>query len=296
MTIRFVLEVPRSEAAGAVAVIDRAADAEITVAQNVEGLEASEATGDLSVTAESLDIVDELYQWQAQLDTNPPIFINIADGERYRLNAYDAASLKHALAAHLDTASAPPPAPPIQYAASRAGNLIFEVPFGGRMSDGPALVSAESMIKLERFDHVALRVQDLARAERFYHSFFGMDVVYRAYREDGRWEQVDETFDWSRSIHEGPFPEIVRMENGPVAIVLIAYGMAQPVYENRIDHLSVVVAPEVLAEIRGKALFQSFTVREDGQRAFQFVDPFGLVWQLMSGESAAIAAGSPNGA
>jgi catechol 2,3-dioxygenase-like lactoylglutathione lyase family enzyme len=295
MTIRFVLEVPRSEAADAVSTVNRVPDAEVTVAQNVEGLDAAEATEDLSVSAESLDVIDDLYIWRAKRDTDAPIFINIADGERYRLDAYDGPSLKHALSAHLDTAATPSPEPPVQYATSRAGNLVFEVPFGGRMSDGPALVSAESTIKLDRFDHVALRVQDLSRAERFYHSFFGMDVAYRAYREDGRWEQVDETFDWSTSIHEGPFPEIVRMENGPVAVVLIAAGMAQPVYENRIDHLSVVVTPQVLAQIRGKALFQSFTVREDGQRAFQFVDPFGLVWQLMTDESAAIAAGGQHG-
>lgn len=291
MTIRFILEVPRSEAPGALAVVESVADAEVTVARNVEGLEASQATGDISVIAESLTVVDELYSWYDALETNPPVFINIADGERYRLSAYDAPSLKHALEAHFEAVSVPPPAAPPQYPASRAGNLVAEVPFGGRMSEGPALVSAESDIKLERFDHVALRVQDLSRAERFYHTFFGMDIVYRAYREEGRWEQVDETFNWTASINEGPFPEIVRLENGPVAIVLIDVGMAEPVYENRIDHISVVVTPEVLAQIRGKALFHSFTVREDGQRAFQFVDPFGLVWQLMTSEDAAIAAG-----
>ncbi len=291
MTIRFILEVPRTEGLGALAFVERVADAEVIVAHNIEGLDASHATGDISIIAESLKIIDELYGWYDGLEGNPPVFINIADGERYRLSAYDGGSLRHVLEAHLGSESVPAPTPPIQYAGSRAGNLIFEVPFGGRMSDGPALVSADSAITIERFDHIALRVADLARAERFYHSFFGMDIVYRAYREDGRWEQVDETFDWSTSISEGPFPEIVRLENGPVALVLVHVGLAQPTYENRIDHVSVVVSPEVLAQIRGKALFQSFTIREDGQRAFQFVDPFGLVWQLMIGQSAAIAAG-----
>ena len=291
MTIRFILEVPRQQVSGALAVIDHVEDAEVIEAQNVEGLEAAQATRDISVIAGSLDLVSDLYGWYEGLEDDPPVFINIADGERCRLSAYDVASLKRVLEDHLETESEPPPVPAVQYAASRAGNLTIEVPFGGRMSDGPALVSADRPITMERIDHVALRVPDLSRAERFYHSFFGMDVVYRAYREEDRWEQVDETFDWSASINEGPFPEIVRLENGPVAIVLIDVGMAQPIYENRVDHLSVVVSPEVLAQIRGKALFQSFTVREDGQRAFQFVDPFGLVWQLMTDEGAAVAAG-----
>lgn len=250
MTIRFILEVPRADAPGALAVIDRVPDAEIIVAHNVEGLAAAEATGDISVIASTLDVIDELYTWYDGLEANPPVFINVADGERYRLSAYDRPSLRHALEGHLGADAAPPPAPPVQYAASRAGNLVYEVPFGGSMSDGPALVAAESPITLERFDHVALRVPDLARAERFYHTFFGMDVAYRAWRQDDRWEQVDETFDWSTSINEGPHPEIVRLENGPVAIVLIDAGLAQPLYENRIDHISVIVSPEVLAQIR----------------------------------------------
>ena len=291
MTVRFILEVPRRDAPGAIQVIDSAANAEILVAHNVDGLSADQATGDISIIADSLAIIDQLYDWYDGLSDRPPVFVNVADGERYRMSAYDAPSLRHALDSHLDSGGEPPPAPPVQYVASRAGNLIHELPFGGRMSDGPALVTADSPIKLDRFDHVALRVHDLARAERFYHSFFGMDVIHRAYRSDGRWEQVDETFDWSASVNSGPFPEIVRLENGPIALVLIDAGMAQPVYENRIDHVSVIVRPEVLAQIRGKALFQSFTIREDGQRAFQFVDPFGLVWQLMTDEDAAIEAG-----
>lgn len=292
MTIRFILELPRAHGRGALEVIDNTPDAEIIVARNVEGLEEAAATGEISVIAASLDVINRLYAWHDGLEGNPPVFINIADGERYRMSAYDGPSLRRALEAHLGDASVPPPAPPAQYAASRAGNLVYEMPFGGAMSDGPALVSAESAVKLERFDHVALRVHDLSRAERFYHSFFGMDIAYRAYREEDRWEQVDETFDWSTSINEGPHPEIVRLENGPVAIVLIDSGLAQPIYENRIDHISVIVSPEVLAQIRGKALFQSFTVREDGQRAFQFIDPFGLVWQLIAEQGAAIEAGS----
>jgi catechol 2,3-dioxygenase-like lactoylglutathione lyase family enzyme len=271
--------------------IDELPEADVIVAHNVDSADAGRSTSEISVMAGSLDIVDALYAWYNGLEERPPVFVNIADGERYGMGAYDVPSLRQALDAHLGSGGAPPPAPPVQYATSRAGNMVFEVPFGGRMSDGPALVSVESTIKLDRFDHVALKVQDLSRAERFYQTFFGMDIVYRAYREDGRWEQVDASFDWSRSIYTGPFPEIVRLENGPVAIVLVDAGMAQPLYENRIDHISVVVSPEVLARIRGKALFQSFTIREDGQRAFQFVDPFGLVWQLIAEQGAAIEAG-----
>jgi catechol 2,3-dioxygenase-like lactoylglutathione lyase family enzyme len=291
MAIRFILEVPRSEAQGALDVIERVSDAEPLTAHLLDDPQVGRAVCEILVTAESLDIIDALYPWHDALQDGPSVYVTVPDGERYRMDAYDAPSLRHALEAHLSIESAPPPAPPVQYAGSRAGNLVYEVPFGGRMSDGPALVLVDSTLKLERFDHIALRVPDLARSERFYHTFFGMDIVYRAYREDGRWEQLDETFSWSESIQTGVYPEIVRLENGPVALVLIDVGLAHPIYENRIDHVSVVVSPEVLAQIRGKALFHSFAVREDGQRAFQFIDPFGLVWQLIADEGAAIEAG-----
>lgn len=256
-----------------------------------ESADVEQSPGLISVIAESADIVDALYAWHDTLDGNPLVFVNFADGERSRLSAYDADSLREVFEARRDSLLLTGSAPPVQVTRTRAGNSVYEVPFGGRMSDGPALISAESTIKLDGFDHVALRVSDLARAERFYHNFFGMDIVYRAYREDDRWEQLDETFDWSEAVHTGQKPEIVRMENGPVALVLIDVGLAQPIYENRIDHVSVVVSPEVLAEIRGRALFYSFTVREEGQRAFSFVDPFGLVWQLIAEQDAAIEAG-----
>jgi catechol 2,3-dioxygenase-like lactoylglutathione lyase family enzyme len=290
MASRFILEIPRSDAQGALDVIERTRDAEALAVHTVDDPQANGVVYEISVAAGSLEVIDALYAWFNELEDPPAVFVSVPDGERYRMDAYDAPSLRHALEAH-PSIDIPAAAPPTQYAGSRAGNLVSEVPFGGRMSDGPALALAESAVTLERFDHVALRVPDLARAERFYHTFFGMDIVYRAYREDGRWEQLDETFDWTEGILTGVYPEIVRLENGPVALVLIDVGLAQPIYENRIDHVSVVVSPEVLAQVRGRALFHSFTVREDGQRAFQFVDPFGLVWQLIAEEGAAIEAG-----
>lgn len=291
MTIRFILEVPRANLPGALRVIDAFPGAEAIAARHVDSADAEQSSAEISVIAQNADIVDALYEWYGGLDRNAPIFVNFQDGERCRLSAYDAHSLRETFEAHRDDVRSAQLAPPVQITTTRAGNSVYEVPFGGRMSDGPALISAASSIKLERFEHIALRVFDLARAERFYHTFFGMDIVYRAYRKDDRWEQLDETFDWSESVHTGIQPEIVRLENGPVALVLIDAGLAQPLYENRIDHISVVVSPEVLAEIRGKALFHSFTVREDGQRAFTFVDPFGLVWQLIAEQDAAIEAG-----
>jgi uncharacterized glyoxalase superfamily protein PhnB len=39
---------------------------------------------------------------------------------------------------------------------------------------------------------------------------------------------------------------------------------------------------ETLQEIRGKALFASYAVQEDSPRAFRFVDPFGVAWQLVA--------------
>jgi uncharacterized glyoxalase superfamily protein PhnB len=64
--------------------------------------------------------------------------------------------------------------------------------------------------------------------------------------------------------------------------VLINAGAGAVMHENRIAYVSVDVALESMQSIRGKALFASYAVQEDSARAFRFVDPFGVAWQLVA--------------
>jgi catechol 2,3-dioxygenase-like lactoylglutathione lyase family enzyme len=166
------------------------------------------------------------------------------------------------------------------------GVRVSEVPYGGRTVSGVAIAPAQHTVTLGAIDHVALRVRDAARAERFYQTFFGMSVMYRAMREGDRWMFLEEDFDWERSIQTGVSPEIIRLENGPVALVLINVGMGWTLHENRIAYVSVRVPQATLNDLRGQALFSSYTIQEDTPHSFRFVDPFGLVWQLVADDEA----------
>jgi catechol 2,3-dioxygenase-like lactoylglutathione lyase family enzyme len=163
------------------------------------------------------------------------------------------------------------------------GARVADVPYGGRTTSGTALVPAEREVRLGGIDHIAVRVRDVAKAEAFYREFFGMSVSYRARREGERWQHLPATFDWTESIRTGIEPEIVRLENGPLALVLVNAGAAAILHENRIGYLSVNVPLDVLNDLRGRALFRSYTIQEDGPRAFRFLDPFGVAWQLVGG-------------
>lgn len=283
MTIRFVLEVPEQLADDLVGMLDDAPEVEPLTARRVEGMSAENPIVEVNVVSEELDVVDRLYDWFEALDEQALVFLNLDQGDRYRLSAYDRESLRHALESDLEEAL--DTAPRARFALSRAGNSAAEIPYGGQMTDGSALVPARREVKLGQLDHIAVRVRDPMRAERFYQEFLGMNVIYRAYLEDGRWEQLDEAFDWEESIHTGVRPEIVRLENGPVAIVLIDVGGGKILHEKRIDHISITAPAATVAEIRGRTLFHSFTILEDTPVAFRFVDPFGVVWQIIADET-----------
>lgn len=282
MIIRFVLEVPEQVADDVVGVIEDTPEAEPLSARRIEGYAADNGVVEINVVTQDLDVVDSIYDWLEAQDDRPLLFLNLDQGDRYRLSAYDRESLRHALEADLEDTEYVRAAP--RYALSRAGNAAAEVPYGGQLTDGSVLVPARREVKLGRLDHIAIRVRDPRRAERFYQDFFGMDVIYRAYLQDGRWEQLDEHYDWEEGINTGIHPHLVRLENGPIALVLVDVGGGKILHEKRIDHLSVTAPVETLAEIRGRAFFHSFTILEDTPVAFRFVDPFGVVWQIIAEE------------
>lgn len=280
MTYRFMLEVPEELGQETATVIESVPDAEALTVRRPDAATPMGQQMEITVVAQSLAVIDRLYEWLDSLDPSVNIHLDLFGGDRYSLRAYDSDSLQRAISDHQPAVDVPAPVAPRQRA--RGSNLIAEIPYGGSMTDVTTLAPAARKVELGSLDHIGLKVRDIARAERFYQTFFGMEIVYRAYREDDRWVQLDESFDWSESIHTGIAPEVVRMENDPIALSLIDVGAGRILYENRIDHLSLRVPRATFNMLRGEALFHSFTVFEDIINAFRFVDPFGVVWQLIA--------------
>jgi catechol 2,3-dioxygenase-like lactoylglutathione lyase family enzyme len=285
MAYRFVLTVPEAVHEDAKEAIDASPGADVLISRRSRVINPDHPVGEITVVAHTLDVIDTLYAWAAEVDVLPDVQLDAHKGAQLTLGAYDPGSLRRiiqsdqywfentvARISHVDDR------------AMEGGVRVSEVPYGGRAASSVALVPAPTEVTLGPIDHIALKVRDIARAERFYQTFFGMSVMYRAYREDERWLFLEDDFDWEASIHTGVKPEIVRIENGPVALVLINVGIGYTLHENRVGYVSVNVPQATLNDLRGQALFSSYTVQEDTPHSFRFVDPFGLVWQLVAGD------------
>jgi catechol 2,3-dioxygenase-like lactoylglutathione lyase family enzyme len=285
MAYRFVLDVPAVAHEDLKTVVGSVRDARVLIDRPPRSADVEGARGELTVTAYSLDIINTLYGWMREKPDNADVTLEAHRGERLKLAEHDARELRRIVQS--DQYWLENTVPHIHYVDSslmESGARVAEVPYGGRLAGNTVVAAAEQRVQLGDVDHIAVRVRDLAGAERFYQEFFGMDVVYRARREADRWEHFDAAFDWVEALQRGEMPEIVRLENGPVALVLIGAGAGAVMHENRVAYVSLSVPLQTLNDLRGRALFASYTVQEDSSRAFRFVDPFGVTWQLVAAQ------------
>jgi catechol 2,3-dioxygenase-like lactoylglutathione lyase family enzyme len=294
MAYRFVLDVPEAAHEDAKAAIYTVRDAQVLIDRHpnpaTAGPVVTEADvvgsrAELTVTAHSLNVIDALYNWMAGLDeaTANGIYVEAHKGARLHLVEYTAPELRRLIQG--DQYWFENTVPQIHYPpelAMEGGALVSDVPYGGRSATSAVAVPAENRVELGRMDHIAIRVRVMTRAEAWYRDYLGMDVMYRAFREGERWQHLPASYDYIESIQTGVYPEIVRMENGPIGIVLIYVGAAAIMHENRVAYVSVDAPIETLNALRGRVLFASYTVLEDSPRAFRFVDPFGVTWQIVA--------------
>ncbi|HMM42778.1 MAG TPA: VOC family protein [Thermomicrobiales bacterium] len=292
MAYRFMLDVPEAAHDDAKTAIQSVRNAQILIDRHpyprtpdpvVTEADVAGGRAELTVVAHTLDVIDALYRWMGEREINRDVYIDAHKGGKLHLPDYTAPELRAIIQG--DQYWFANTMPKIHYPpdiAMEGGTLVSEVPYGGRAA-GLAILPAETQVALGDIDHVAVRVRNMARAEAWYRDFFGMDVIYRARREHDRWQHLPADFSWDEAIHTGIEPEIVRLENGPIALVLINVGMGAVIHESRVAHISVSAPAETLNAIRGRALFASYTITEDTPRSFGFVDPFGLTWQLIAG-------------
>jgi catechol 2,3-dioxygenase-like lactoylglutathione lyase family enzyme len=284
MAYRFVLELPEAAHPDAKAVIDSVRDAQVLIDRHPRAANPEAARAELTVAAHSLDVIDAIYAWMTESDINQDVYLHAFKGQRVHLPEYDALTLRRMIQG--DQYWLENTVPRLHYvdqAMMEGGARVSDVPYGGRSATGTAVIPAETRVHLGSFDHVAVRVRDARRAEGFYRDFFGMSVIYRAYRDNDRWQHLDASFDWDESLSTGIGPEIVRLENGPIAIVLVNAGQGAVMHENRVAYISVAVPMDTLNALRGRVLFSSYTLQEDSSHAFRFVDPFGVSWQIVAG-------------
>lgn len=284
MTYRFVLDVPEELHESAKAAVGTARDAMVLIEHRSTPVNSDEQRIELSVTAHSLDVIDTVYRWLAE--TGPAaetVYLDAYKGGRFPLIEHDPKGLRRLIQGNQYWyENTMPNVHYLDAGMMEGGAKVADVPYGGRSASGTAIAPAETQVQLGPVDHIAVRVKDIYRAEVFYQDFFGMNVIYRARRDDDRWEHLPTDFDWVERHRTGVEPDIIRMENGEVSLVVINAGAASVMHENRVAYISVCAPIETLNALRGRALFAAYTVQEDSPRAFRFIDPFGVSWQIVA--------------
>lgn len=286
MPYRFVLEVPVAVHQDAKISVESVHDAEILIERTPHVLNPDDAFTELTVTCHSLDVVDSVYNWAATDGLQDSVYLTAHKGARVALGEYDARTMRRMIQS--DQYWYENTVPRISHqidAVMEGGARVADVPYGGRLAESTAVVPADTSINLGEFDNVAINVRDIQHAEAFYRDFFGMNLSYRALRDGDHWRHLDADYDYEVGIRTGEIPELVRLENGPVSLVLIYVGGGVVLHEPRVAYISLNVPSETKNQLRGKALFNSFTIQEDSARAFRFVDPYGIVWQIVAAAS-----------
>lgn len=318
MAYRFLLEVPKTQAAEASVAVEQAQDAQVLLVRDSHGLGFEDPYVDLTVAAHSLRVIDSLYGWFDGLGASQPdIRIVLHGGERLAIEANDrgamvaairrdqpwversipkvgdhteeefdpgftrGAGLREGQTARtaIDGAGGNAPAP----AASAERDPSWVAP-------GALAVQAPSRtVRLRGFNHIAVRILDLAKAERFYAEFFGMELLGRTRRDaGGAFRLVDGDYRWDEAMRTGTEADVAYLRGGPLTLALHRVGRgARLDQESIVDHVSVSVDAATFATLKGEVLMRPLTVIATGDASVTFRDPFGLVWEVTVRASAA---------
>lgn len=283
MTYRFVLDVPETLHESAKAAVGTARDAMVLIERRPNPTSAEGSRAELSVSAHTLDVIDIVYRWLAETGDGGDVYLEAYKGGRFPLVEHDPKALRRLIQGNQYWyENTMPNVHYLDAGMMEGGAKVADVPFGGRTASGLAVAPAENDVTLGQLDHVAVRVRNPYQAETFYRDFFGMSVIYRARREDERWQHLPADFDWNDRFKTGIEPDIIRLENGAVSLVVINAGAAAVLMEARVAYISVSAPIDTLNALRGRALFASYTVQEDSPHAFRFIDPFGVSWQIVA--------------
>jgi catechol 2,3-dioxygenase-like lactoylglutathione lyase family enzyme len=132
------------------------------------------------------------------------------------------------------------------------------------------------MITAMRYSHVALYVDDLRAAERFYKHVFTAEVLFReAVDAHGVWHTLPLEAGWDDAERAGVELEMVALKRDDIVFPIFAGPTARRI-------IGLEVAGEEIAHMRRRLPDEAEVVGVNEQQLV-FVDPFDVQWQVRTG-------------
>jgi catechol 2,3-dioxygenase-like lactoylglutathione lyase family enzyme len=129
-----------------------------------------------------------------------------------------------------------------------------------------------------RFSHFGITVDDVIAAERFYCALFTMNVFVREVKTSSGW----------KSLESGVTPEDAAANGLSIGMVVLqrnGLGIALTIESEKrtalLEHLAFVVEPADFENLYGRAVTLGCRVVQKTPRRFVFIDPYGMVWEIM---------------
>jgi catechol 2,3-dioxygenase-like lactoylglutathione lyase family enzyme len=295
MAYRFLLEVPGNLVEDASIAVERTGDAQVVVVRTSHGLGYDDSMVDLTVAAHSLRVIDSLYGWFDSLGASrPDIRLVLHGGDRLALEATDRGGMVAAIRRDQ---------PWVERSLPRIGDHVIEDFAGARRvstatpASGGATSAVATVERLEigaagrreiivrAVNHVAIRVLDLAKAERFYTEFFGMELAGRSRRgPGGTLVPLNGDYRWEEAQASGTEADVSTLRNGPLTLAVQRVGQGVRLDSDSVlDHVSVAVDATTFATIKGEVLMRGFPTLAAAATSIAFRDPFGLTWEVTTG-------------
>lgn len=290
MAYRFLLEVPESLGAEGNVAVGAADDAQVVVVRNSHSRDFDEPYLDLTIAAHTLRVIETLYDWFDVLGASrPDIRIVLHSGETLSLEAHDRSSLVAAIRRDQ---------PWVERTIPRIGDHVGDLTevdddtrgdpvmpvvstAAGRAASSLAVAETERAVAIRDLNHIALRVTDLAKAERFYTEFFAMDIIGRARRSaQGGYTSLNGNYSWEEATRTGQEADVTFVRNGPLTLALQRLGRGARLEWGLLDHISIRVDATAFINLKGQILIRSFELLASSETAFVFRDPFGTSWEI----------------
>ena len=302
MAYRFLLEVPATLADEASLAVERLDDTQVVLIRSSHGRGVDDPSQDMTVAAQTLRVVDSIYDW---LDTKgpsrPEVRIVLHGGERYSLSEIDRARMvalirrdqpwversiphigDHEPSDEPAGFSTGPGAPVVQPGAT----ALLDATANGQV----ALLTAESELveaptepplRISSLNYIQIQVNDLRRAEEFYQEFFGMKLLGRVRRDQsGTMIPLPGDYSWERALQTGELADISFLTNGPLTLAAQRIGIAVLAAQGAVNVVSLAVDARTFNRIKGEVLMRPLTVLRSGVASFVFRDPFLVNWEI----------------